>query len=150
MFSYLWEMDVNNLFYLSIGARLTSHIPRRVMLLLLDSEGGKMTTGPRVKWGGVKGEMKMMWTCGDPRGGGQQRESGLGGKGVKVDLYWRQIAKLWKPSQELSYLEGAIDVHIPWGQIRWLCVQLKRWSTVWSEERQSGQERSSAQLMERR
>ena len=65
----------------------------------------------------VKGEMKMMWTAGGPRGGGQQREWGLGWTGVKVDLQWGQIAELWEPCQEFRYLKGCHQ-HIPRGQAR--------------------------------
>ena len=79
-----------------------------------------MTSGPQVEWDWVKGEMKMMWTCWGTKRGGQQQEWGLGGKGVKVDLQWRQIAKLREPSQELSFLEGC-HPHITGGQIREIC-----------------------------
>ena len=89
-----------------------------------------MTSGPRVKWDGVKSDMKMMWIHWGPK---RRRPTwGLGGKGVKVDLQWGQIAKLWEPCQELSYLEGC-HPQIPGGGAKsGGCVgQLKRWATMW-------------------
>ena len=45
-------------------------------------------------------------------------------KGVKVDMQWRQIAKLWEPCQELSYLEGS-HPHLSGSQVCRMCGAAK-------------------------
>ena len=67
----------------------------------------------------------------------------------KIDLQWRQIAKLWEPSQELSYLEGATHnvPHIPGDQICGACGAAKRWAPASSVKQQSGQMGSSAPIL---
>ena len=111
--SYMGELTVWIVF-----PTVAIHMYRSSPFVFVGYRRGEMTSGPRVKWDGVKGEIEMMmWTRWRAKMRGQQREWGLGGKGVKVDLQWWQTAKLWEPCQDWTTWRDATHIS-PGGQIR--------------------------------
>ena len=76
-----------------------------------------MTSGPRVKWDSVKGEMKMMWTRWRPK-----RRWPTAGMRVRSQSQSTVRADRWTVGAlpEIELPRGVAPTY-PWGQVRGMC-----------------------------